>query len=131
ALRSVVEGRIIVVFGCAGNRDRQKRQYMIRAVAQRADLVVLTSDNPRHEDPMQIIEDGMPGFAGIKVKRKIIPDRYEAIKWALKNCYEGDTLLLAGKGHEDYQVLDHGTIHFDEREIVAEILNSFKKAEEK
>lgn len=132
ALRTVCKNeRIVVLFGCAGNRDRSKRKKMIRAVAQRADFVIFTSDNPRHEDPMQIINDGMPGFEGLSTEKKIIVDRYEAITWALKNCRRGDILLLAGKGHEDYQVLDHGTVHFDEREIVTEIWEKLKNREEK
>ena len=101
---------------------------MTEAAARLADFVVLTSDNPRNEDPLQIIEDAKPGLLEHNVPYTIIPDRYEAIKWALKNCAPGDTLLLAGKGHEDYQVLAHGTIHFDEREIVAELLE--KQTEE-
>ncbi|MBQ4538602.1 MAG: UDP-N-acetylmuramoyl-L-alanyl-D-glutamate--2,6-diaminopimelate ligase, partial [Oscillospiraceae bacterium] len=87
-----------------------------------------TSDNPRGEDVMQIIEDAMPGLPNNKKRYIIIPDRYQAIKWALENCGEGEVLLLAGKGHEDYQVLSHGTIHFDEREVVAELLS--KRTEE-
>ena len=131
ALRTVCkDGRIVVLFGNAGNRDRSKRAKMVRTVAERADFVILSSDNPRHEDPMQIINDGLPGFDGLDVEKKVIPDRYEAITWALKNCHKGDILLLAGKGHEDYQVLDHGTVHFDEREIVREIWENLKNKEE-
>ncbi len=128
ALRAVTDQKIMILFGCAGNRDRKKRRLMTEAAARLADFVVLTSDNPRNEDPLQIIEDAKPGLLEYKVPHIIIPDRYEAIKWALKNCAPGDTLLLAGKGHEDYQVLSHGTIHFDEREIVAELLE--KQTEE-
>lgn len=123
AIRDVTDKKIMILFGCAGNRDRKKRKIMAEAAARLADFVVLTSDNPRNEDPLQIIEDAKPGLLEHRVPYKIIPDRYQAIKWALANCKEGDTLLLAGKGHEDYQVLSHGTIHFDEREIVAELLS--------
>lgn len=122
ALRAVTDQKIMILFGCAGNRDRKKRRLMTEAAARLADFVVLTSDNPRNEDPLQIIEDAKPGLLEHDVPYIIIPDRYQAIKWALENCKPGDTLLLAGKGHEDYQVLSHGTIHFDEREIVAELL---------
>ncbi len=122
AIRAVTDKKIMILFGCAGNRDRKKRRLMTEAAARLADFVVLTSDNPRNEDPLQIIEDAKPGLLEHDVPHIIIPDRYQAIKWALKNCGAGDTLLLAGKGHEDYQVLAHGTIHFDEREIVAELL---------
>ena len=122
ALRAVTDGRIMILFGCAGNRDRKKRAQMTDIAAKLADFVVLTSDNPRSEDPLQIIEDAKPGLLQHQTPYRIIPDRYEAIRWALDHCQEGDTLLLAGKGHEDYQVLAHGTIHFDEREVVAELL---------
>lgn len=124
ALRSVTDGRIVILFGCAGNRDRKKRRLMTELAARLADFVVLTSDNPRREDPLRIIEDGMPGLLEHKTPYVVIPDRYEAIRWALDNAREGDTLLLAGKGHEDYQVLAHGTIHFDEKEVVAELLSA-------
>ncbi|WMJ84993.1 UDP-N-acetylmuramoyl-L-alanyl-D-glutamate--2,6-diaminopimelate ligase [Oscillospiraceae bacterium LTW-04] len=122
AIRAVTDKKIMILFGCAGNRDRKKRRLMTEAAARLADFVVLTSDNPRNEDPLQIIEDSKLGLLEHNVAHIIIPDRYQAIKWALDNCEAGDTLLLAGKGHEDYQVLAHGTIHFDEREIVAELL---------
>lgn len=128
AIRAVTDHKIMILFGCAGNRDRKKRKLMTEAAARLADFVVLTSDNPRNEDPLQIIEDAKPGLLEHNVPHIIIPDRYQAIKWALKNCAAGDTLLLAGKGHEDYQVLAHGTIHFDEREVVAELLE--KQTEE-
>lgn len=124
ALRSVTQGRIVILFGCAGNRDRKKRRLMTEAAARLADFVVLTSDNPRREDPLQIIEDAKPGLLEHQTPHVIIPDRYEAIAWALDFCGEGDVLLLAGKGHEDYQVLAHGTIHFDEKEVVAELLSA-------
>ncbi len=122
ALRAVTDGRIVILFGCAGRRDRTKRPDMTAAAARLADFVILSSDNPREEDEMQIINDAMPGLTRGKTPYKVIPDRYEAVEWALRNCRPGDTLLLAGKGHEQYQVLSHATVHFDEREIVAEIL---------
>lgn len=122
AIRAITDKRITILFGCAGNRDRKKRRFMTEAACKMADFVVLTSDNPRDEDVMQIIEDAKIGLCGDKTKYIIIPDRYEAIDWALKSCGAGEVLLLAGKGHEDYQVLSHATIHFDEREIVAELL---------
>ena len=110
--------RIVILFGCAGNRDRKKRRIMAKAAAENSDFCILTSDNPRDEDVMQIINDALPGFEEEKTPYKVIPDRYDAIKWALENCTENDILILAGKGHEDYQVLDYGTIYFDEEEIV-------------
>ncbi|MEG1447965.1 MAG: UDP-N-acetylmuramoyl-L-alanyl-D-glutamate--2,6-diaminopimelate ligase, partial [Oscillospiraceae bacterium] len=110
--------RIVVLFGCAGNRDRTKRKTMAEIVARLSDFCILTSDNPRDEDEMQIINDAKIGFAQHETPYMIIPDRFEAIKWAIENCKKDDILILAGKGHEDYQVLDYGTIYFDEKEIV-------------
>ena len=113
----------MTLFGCAGNRDRTKRKIMADIVASLSDFVILTSDNPRDEDEMQIIGDAMPGLdAHPDTPHEIIPDRYKAIEWALDNCRPDDILILAGKGHEDYQVLHGETICFDEKKIVAEIL---------
>lgn len=95
---------------------------MAEAVAKYADYIILTSDNPRREDPVKIIEQALPGFAGTTVPYEVIPDRYTAIEWGLSHAQPGDVLVLAGKGHEDYQVLNYGTIHFDEREVVARLL---------
>ena len=122
ALREFVTGKIMILFGCAGNRDSSKRPLMTSAAAKGADFVVLTSDNPRSEDPMQIIMDALPGFRGYQTPWVVIPNRYQAIRWALENAQPGDVLLLAGKGHEDYQVLDYGTVSFDERLVVQELL---------
>ncbi len=127
ALSQVKTGRLVALFGCAGERDRAKRKLMASAVAKYADFVVFTSDNPRSEDPMQIIEDAMPGFEGYGTPLKVIPDRFEAILWALQNAQKGDLLLLAGKGHEDYQVLADCTIYFDEHVIVQEMVDILKK----
>ncbi len=126
-VKGFAPGRVVILFGCAGNRDRTKRKLMAKAASDYADYVILTSDNPRDEDPERIIEDAKPGL-NPKTPCKIITDRYEAIKWALKNAKKDDVLLLAGKGHEDYQALDFGTIYFDESEIVKELL---EKAEGK
>lgn len=125
-VRAFAQGRIVTLFGCPGERDRQKRSEMGRVVAQRSEQVILTSDNPRSEDPMQIIRDTVPGFVGSDTPVEIIPDRYDAIAWALRFCREGDILLLLGKGHEDYQVLDYGSICFDERDIVRELLGKIQ-----
>ena len=100
---------------------------MTAAVAKYADFAIFTSDNPRDEDPMQIIEDGLPGFEEYKIPYKVIVDRYQAIQWALEHAQPGDLLVLAGKGHEDYQVLDFGTIGFDEHEIVKDLLKRKQK----
>ena len=123
-VKEFASGRIVVLFGCAGNRDRTKRAKMGEAVARYADFCILTSDNPRDEDPEQIINDALPGIKKHRTAHKVIIDRYEAIRWALENSLPNDILMLEGKGHEDYQVLDYGTIHFDEREIVLSLLSS-------
>jgi len=112
----------VTLFGCAGNRDRTKRPMMAEAAARLSDFCIITSDNPRDEDPEQIIKDALPGIKQHRTPYKAIVDRYEAIRWALENTKPGDILVLAGKGHEDYQVLDYGTIYFDEREIVLSLL---------
>ena len=122
AIRSFATGRVVTLFGCAGNRDRTKRPMMAEAAAKFSDYCIITSDNPRDEDPEQIIKDALPGIKQHKTPYKAIIDRYEAIGWALKNSQPGDILVLAGKGHEDYQVLDYGTIYFNEREIVLSML---------
>ncbi len=128
ALRTFAKGRIVTLFGCAGNRDRAKRPQMAQMAAKYSDFVILTSDNPRDEDPMQIIEDALPGILAENTPYQVIPDRYAAIEWGIDNARKDDILLLAGKGHEDYQVLDFGTIFFDEKVIVDEILSARRAA---
>jgi UDP-N-acetylmuramoyl-L-alanyl-D-glutamate--2,6-diaminopimelate ligase len=115
-LRPLTSGRIIVVFGCGGDRDRGKRPIMGRIAAEGADLAIATSDNPRTEDPGAIIDDIEQGMGGVPHLR--IVDRLAAIHAALEEARPGDTLLLAGKGHETYQVLGTEKVPFDEREIV-------------
>ncbi|MCL2055680.1 MAG: UDP-N-acetylmuramoyl-L-alanyl-D-glutamate--2,6-diaminopimelate ligase [Oscillospiraceae bacterium] len=122
AVKAFAPARVVVLFGCAGNRDRTKRPQMAGAAAKHADFCILTSDNPRDEDPQRIIDDALPGFKPYRTPHKVIADRYDAIRWALENSRPDDVLVLAGKGHEDYQVLDYGTIFFDEKVIVAELL---------
>ena len=121
-VREFAPGRLVVLFGCAGNRDATKRPDMAAIAARLADYCILTSDNPRHEDAQKIVDDALPGFQGSKTPYKVILNRYEAIRWALDHLQPGDTLVLAGKGHEDYQVLKDETIWFDEREIVRRML---------
>ncbi len=122
ALKEYATGKVVTLFGCAGNRDRTKRIHMAEMAAKYSDFVILTSDNPRDEDPMQIINDAKPGLDEYKTPYRIIPDRYAAIAWALDNTASGDILLLAGKGHEDYQVLHDETIYFDEKVVIQELL---------
>jgi UDP-N-acetylmuramoyl-L-alanyl-D-glutamate--2,6-diaminopimelate ligase len=116
SLRSLTTGRLIVVFGCGGDRDRGKRPIMGRIAAELSNLAIATSDNPRTEDPNSIIDDIEQGMGNVTHVR--IPDRLAAIHAALDAARPGDTILLAGKGHETYQVIGTEKIDFDEREIV-------------
>lgn len=122
ALKPQVKGRLITLFGCAGERDWSKREQMGETVGSFSDMVVLTSDNPRKEDPLEILAHATVGLSKTKAKVKTIADRYGAIVWAMDQLKPDDLLLLAGKGHEDYQVLYSATIYFDEHKIVEEIL---------
>jgi UDP-N-acetylmuramoyl-L-alanyl-D-glutamate--2,6-diaminopimelate ligase len=123
-LRSVkeyTEGRLICLFGCGGNRDAKKRPLMAKAAAAYADRLVITSDNPRDEIPEAIIDDILSGITDTEIPFDVVVDRTEAIYHSLKIARKGDIIVLAGKGHEDYQILSGGEhIHFDEREIVSE-----------
>lgn len=127
ALRSNDDGRLVVLFGCGGDRDRTKRPIMGRIAAENADFVIVTSDNPRTEEPMEIINEILGGMQESKTPFAVICDRVEAIRWAIDNHEENDVILLAGKGHEDYQVVGHEKYHMDEREIVAEHIEKRKK----
>jgi UDP-N-acetylmuramoyl-L-alanyl-D-glutamate--2,6-diaminopimelate ligase len=119
-LRPLTPGRIILVFGCGGDRDKGKRPLMGRVAADLSDLAIATSDNPRTEDPEAIIDEIERGMGGAPHLR--IPDRLAAIRAALNEGQAGDTILLAGKGHETYQVIGTRKIDFDEREIVQELV---------
>ena len=119
-LKAVPHNKLIVVFGCGGDRDRTKRPRMGRIAGELADHAILTSDNPRSEDPVAIIAEIVPGFAGKNYE--ILPDREEAIGRALSLARKNDIVLLAGKGHETYQVLKDRTIDCVERDIVMRIL---------
>ncbi len=119
-VRGFTKGRVICVFGCGGDRDPIKRPIMGAIAARLADVSVVTSDNPRTEDPMAIIQDVLGGFGPDAPKPVVEPDRARAIHRALGLAKAGDTVLLAGKGHETYQEVDHQFRHMDEREIVAE-----------
>ena len=125
-LRPVTKGRLMALFGCGGDRDKAKRPIMGAIAADNADLVIVTSDNPRTEDPEEIIREILEGIKGKRTQTKVICDRVEAIHWAIDNAGAGDVILLAGKGHEDYQVVGHEKHHMDEREIVAEYLEKRK-----
>ena len=110
-----------MVFGAGGDRDRTKRGPMAAAVARSADVIVLTSDNPRTEDPEQILDDLVKGLEG-KIHERLV-DRDDAIRLAFSTAREGDTLVLAGKGHETYQVIGDKQRPFDERAIVQDCLS--------
>ncbi|HUF43231.1 MAG TPA: UDP-N-acetylmuramoyl-L-alanyl-D-glutamate--2,6-diaminopimelate ligase [Verrucomicrobiae bacterium] len=136
AVRPLTSGRILTVFGCGGDRDPGKRPIMGEIAARLSDIVILTSDNPRSEDPQRIIHDIESGVRKIGIPRLetgsaappsrpgygVEPDRREAIRLALAWAQPGDLILLAGKGHEDYQILGTQKIHFDDREIARELL---------
>ena len=119
AVRGFTKGRVITLFGCGGDRDKTKRPKMGRMATDLSDIVVITTDNPRTEDPDEIIKDILIGTVGTKAEVVTITDRSEAIAYALKIAEKGDTILLAGKGHETYQVIGKERVHYDEREIVA------------
>jgi UDP-N-acetylmuramoyl-L-alanyl-D-glutamate--2,6-diaminopimelate ligase len=116
------DGRILTLFGCGGDRDRTKRPLMGEAAGNASDIVVLTSDNPRSEDPLLIINDVIVGVQRTKAKLLVEPDRQRAIELALDEARSGDIVLLAGKGHENYQVLRDRTIEFDDREVAKAVL---------
>jgi UDP-N-acetylmuramoyl-L-alanyl-D-glutamate--2,6-diaminopimelate ligase len=129
ALRNVISvarglspKRVLTLFGCGGDRDRTKRPLMGAAAAEASDFVVLTSDNPRSEDPLAIINDALVGLRRYDTPHIIEPDRKKAIEMALNEARAGDIVILAGKGHEPYQILKDKTIAFDDREVARNIL---------
>jgi UDP-N-acetylmuramoyl-L-alanyl-D-glutamate--2,6-diaminopimelate ligase len=132
ALRNVIhvsrelagKGRVITLFGCGGDRDRTKRPLMGMAAGEASDFVVLTSDNPRSEDPLDIMNDVMVGLGRFDTPHVAEPDRAKAITIALGEAKAGDVVLLAGKGHETYQILKDRTIDFDDRETARQVLQS-------
>ena len=118
-VRGFAKGRVVILFGCGGDRDRGKRPKMGRIAAQMADFVVVTSDNPRTEVPGDIIADILPGLEGTETPYVVVEDRVEAIRYALDHAQTNDVIILAGKGHETYQIVGHEKRHLDEREVVA------------
>ncbi len=119
--KEISPARIILVFGCGGDRDKTKRPAMGQIAGELADFTIVTSDNPRSEDPQAIIEQILTGFT--KLVFKVILDREAAIREALRSANEGDIVLIAGKGHEDYQIFKDKTIPFDDRQVVRNILS--------
>lgn len=124
AVRPVTPGRILCVFGCGGNRDRSKRPRMAAVAERFADRVIVTSDNPRKEDPLEIIADILGGFS-TELRRSAIvePDRRAAIAAAIALAEPGDTVLIAGKGHEDYQLVGEKVLPFDDAKVARDCLN--------
>ncbi len=127
AVRGFTKGRVITLFGCGGDRDKTKRPKMGRMATDLSDIVVVTTDNPRTEDPEVIIKEILIGTVGSKAEVVSVTDRSEAIEYALSIARAGDTVLLAGKGHETYQVIGKERVHYDEREVVAEALKKLGK----
>ncbi len=120
--KGFAKGRVVIVFGCGGDRDNTKRPIMGSIAGTLADFCIVTSDNPRTENPASIIAMIEEGIKKTTQNYIVIEERRDAIKYALENALSGDVIILAGKGHETYQILNSGTIHFDEREIVRSIL---------
>ena len=121
-VRGFAQNRVIAVFGCGGDREREKRPLMGHIAGKLADLTIITSDNPRTEEPMAIIRDILPGIAGAEDKYIVEPDRRGAIALAMGRAAAGDVIVLCGKGHETYQEIGDKTIPMDEREIVRSLL---------
>ncbi|MBQ8894944.1 MAG: UDP-N-acetylmuramoyl-L-alanyl-D-glutamate--2,6-diaminopimelate ligase [Clostridia bacterium] len=121
-IRTYAKGRVVTLFGCGGDRDRTKRPLMAAMAAKYSDYLIVTSDNPRTEEPAAIIQDILVGLKDATVPYTVIENRKEAIGYAIRNARPDDLILLAGKGHEDYQIIGKTKIHFDEKEIVKEFL---------
>ena len=125
-LREYHPNRLVCLFGCGGNRDRSRRFEMGETSGRLADLSIITSDNPRDEEPMAIIEDILTGIKKTDGEYITIPDRREAIAWAIHHGEPGDIIVLAGKGHEDYQIIKGKKYPMDERVLIAEILEEIE-----
>ncbi len=123
AIRGFAKGRIITLFGCGGDRDKTKRPIMGKVAGELSDFCVVTSDNPRSEAPGDIINDILPGVKATGCDYAVVENRFDAIEYALDHAKKDDIILLAGKGHETYQILKDRTIVFDEREIVLKLLD--------
>jgi UDP-N-acetylmuramyl-tripeptide synthetase len=125
--RGLTKGRLITVFGCGGNRDKTKRRPMGKIAAEYSDLVVITSDNPRNEDPLKIVADIEAGVKERETVYEVIPDRREAIFRVVAGAKTHDVVIIAGKGHETYQIVGSDKFHFDDREVAADALARLKE----
>lgn len=125
-LRAYNPGRLVCLFGCGGNRSRDRRFEMGEVSSRLSDLTVITSDNPRYEKPEDIIADIIEGVKRADGEYVMIPDRKDAIRYVIENAQPGDCILLAGKGNEDYQEIEGVRYHMDEREIISDIISSVK-----
>ena len=119
-VREITKGKVILVFGCGGDRDKSKRAEMGKIAGEMSDVAVVTSDNPRNENPLLIINDILCGMEKSKARIAVIENRRQAIEFALSKAKKGDLVLLAGKGHETYQIIENEKIPFDERVIIKE-----------
>jgi UDP-N-acetylmuramoyl-L-alanyl-D-glutamate--2,6-diaminopimelate ligase len=131
AAHALKTGRIVTVFGCGGDRDRGKRPKMGRVAVEYSDVLILTSDNPRTEDPMAILREVEVGVRDALARRshvqyRMVPDRREAIGAAIREAHRGDMVLIAGKGHEDYQIIGTKKFHFDDREVAREAIQQLR-----
>ena len=126
-IEDLPKNRIIIVFGCGGDRDKEKRPVMGKVAANYGDYFIITTDNPRSEDPEAIIEDIKKGITNINKGYKVVIDRKDAIYEAINMAEKEDVIVIFGKGHETYQVFKDKTIHFDDREIAREAISSIKK----
>lgn len=122
-IKDSAEGRVVCLFGCGGDRDKTKRPLMGEISGRVADFTIITSDNPRTEEPFAIIRDIEEGIKKTGCEYITIADRREAIKYSITNAKPRDIIILAGKGHETSQIFKDKTIHFDEREVVKEIID--------
>ena len=118
--------KLVCLFGCGGNRSKERRFEMGEVSGKLADLTIITSDNPRFEEPLDIIEDIKTGISKTTGKHVDIPDRKEAIKYAIKNAQNGDIIVLAGKGHEDYQEIKGVKYPMDERVLIKEVVKELE-----
>lgn len=129
AARGFAKGRVVALFGCGGDRDRTKRPKMGRIAADMADFVIVTSDNPRTEEPEAIIREILAGMEGTATPYAVVPNRIEAIRYAMDHAQPGDVIILAGKGHETYQIIGREKRHLDERGVVADYVRELQQKE--